>query len=411
MRMMTGIEFAEVRDAIARAFNADEFDMFLFERLNFDRPAWVADGPFQLVVTNVLQKFVRDGRDPDLIAEVAAVRPLKSDVQEVYRKYALALLDETRRKTIANEQLKALARYGLAPTVVIQKGGRAQLPRSTPVTNEAAERQVRALLPQLDMREWLSEALKNEERVCRIERNAVVLGTGFLVGPDTVLTNWHVIQGPIKSKTDNTGIVCRFGYRKRPNGQDEPGVEVPLKVTFAEWHVDSSPKLSDEEELAGVPAPTEDQLDHAVVRLERAFGSEPTFTRALKDGTTENGPVRGWVWVPAAMPPLAARAAPDKPGDPLFIIQHPRGEPLKVALDTNAVLVVNPTRIRYTTNTDPGSSGSPCFNLRWSPVALHHIGDTEHEPAEFNQGIPLHLIRLRLRREGKEGALGGPPPG
>ena len=55
--MMKGIEFAEVRDAIVRAFSADEFDMFLYEKLDFDRPDYVADGPFRLVVTNVLKYF------------------------------------------------------------------------------------------------------------------------------------------------------------------------------------------------------------------------------------------------------------------------------------------------------------------------------------------------------------------
>jgi hypothetical protein len=90
--MMTGLQFTEVRDAIARAFGADEFDMFLYERLNFNRPDYVADGPFKLVVTNVLKHFEREGLDPYLIAEVAAARPKKADVQEVYRKYARALI-------------------------------------------------------------------------------------------------------------------------------------------------------------------------------------------------------------------------------------------------------------------------------------------------------------------------------
>jgi hypothetical protein len=52
--MMKGVEFAEVRDAIAHAFIADEFDMFLYERLNFDRSLNIPDGAFRVVVTNVL---------------------------------------------------------------------------------------------------------------------------------------------------------------------------------------------------------------------------------------------------------------------------------------------------------------------------------------------------------------------
>src|SRR4051794_37547999 len=106
--MMTGIEFADVRDAIARAFSADEFDMFLYERLNFNRPDYVADGPFKLVVTNVLKDFENKGLDPYLIAEVAAARPLKADVQEVYCKYARGLIAEARNEKVEAEKIKAL---------------------------------------------------------------------------------------------------------------------------------------------------------------------------------------------------------------------------------------------------------------------------------------------------------------
>ena len=41
--------------------------------------------------------------------------------------------------------------------------------------------------------------------------------------------------------------------------------------------------------------------------------------------------------------------------------QHPEGTPLKLALDTEAVISLNAnnTRVLYSTNTEPGSSGSP----------------------------------------------------
>src|SRR6267154_1881617 len=117
---MKGIEFAEVRDAIARCFNADEFDMFLYERLDFDRATEVADGPFKKVVTDVLKRFEEEGKDPFLVAEVAAARPLKSEMQAVYRKYAKALVGEAIQGTVESERLKAMERYGLAPAVDLQ---------------------------------------------------------------------------------------------------------------------------------------------------------------------------------------------------------------------------------------------------------------------------------------------------
>jgi hypothetical protein len=79
---------------------------------------------------------------------------------------------------------------------------------------------------------------------------------------------------------------------------------------------------------------------------------------------------------------------------------------LKLALDTEAVIGVNDsgTRVRYRTNTDEGSSGSPCFDDRWNLVALHHAGDPKFAPLyhpEYNQGIPFAAIRALLEQRNK----------
>lgn len=53
------------------------------------------------------------------------------------------------------------------------------------------------------------------------------------------------------------------------------------------------------------------------------------------------------------------------------IIQHPRGEPKRVALRNNLVTAADPQTIRYFTDTDFGSSGSPVCDDLWQVVALH----------------------------------------
>ena len=75
---------------------------------------------------------------------------------------------------------------------------------------------------------------------------------------------------------------------------------------------------------------------------------------------------------------------------PIMIVQHPKAEPLALAVDTLGVqsLNANKTRVRYNTNTESGSSGSPCFNINWGLVALHHYGDPLYDQARYNQGIP-----------------------
>ncbi|MEC9343517.1 MAG: serine protease, partial [Pseudomonadota bacterium] len=112
------------------------------------------------------------------------------------------------------------------------------------------------------------------------------------------------------------------------------------------------------------------------------------------------GDQRGWVTLPmdAILP---ARDAP------LMIVQHPDGAPMKLALDTEAVIgaMHGGLRLRYATNTEPGSSGSPCFGIDWQPVALHHMGDPAWQ-ATYNQGVPLALIRAAIEADDKAGMLG-----
>jgi hypothetical protein len=134
--------------------------MFLYERREFDRSANVADGPFKLVVTNVLKAAEREGWEAALIAEVAAARPLKADVQEVYEKYAFALVDEARRKAIDAERLKAVQRFGLGPTVRLQKRGVAQLPTAPSISDSGLEKRVRQDLPFLNFALWLEQGFR-----------------------------------------------------------------------------------------------------------------------------------------------------------------------------------------------------------------------------------------------------------
>jgi hypothetical protein len=290
--MEKGFEFGEVRDAIVRAFNPDEFDMFLYERLDFQRPQYVSDGPFRIVVWKVLKALEDVGRVHQLIAEVAAVRPLKPDVQEVYRKYARALIGEANAQKIEAKQLKELERYGLAPAVDVQRGGRSQNTLPVLYSHEVFERQIRKDLPSIDPRVWATQMFRQDMRVCIVEVDQSPRGTGFLVGPDAVLTNFHVLQDALEVLNDEVRpkvaadrITFLFDFRVLATGVESEGTRVNAA---SDWIIDASQPLSDPEEIAGKPEPTGDQLDHAVVRLARRFGDEPT---------ARGSPPRGWIRV------------------------------------------------------------------------------------------------------------------
>jgi V8-like Glu-specific endopeptidase len=81
-----------------------------------------------------------------------------------------------------------------------------------------------------------------------------------------------------------------------------------------------------------------------------------------------------------------------KEGQDVFIVQHPNGGPKQVALSGNIVVKIEDPRIRYTTDTVKGSSGSPVFDRSWNVAALHR-GSWNRES---NQGIRIDRIRERV---------------
>ncbi len=268
-----------------------------------------------------------------------------------------------------------------------QKAGAPQAEAPTNAAAPGLQRNVRPYLAKLDVLVWQDRLMKIERQVCRVELAGDALGTGFLVGPDTVLTNWHVFE--VARQAGKVGqLGCRFDYARLPNGQTQPGQLVMLDAAGG---IDTSP-YSPAEQTATPdnPLPTLEQLDYALLRLASRVGEQQI-----------EGAPRGWIPLPKAVVPLPADS-------PILIMQHPEGTPMKLALDTQAVIGLNGngTRIRYRTNTDPGSSGSPVFTMDWDIVALHHYGDPNWQKPLFNQGVPIELIRQHIEKSGFGNALG-----
>jgi hypothetical protein len=254
-----------------------------------------------------------------------------------------------------------------------------------------------------DVAVWRERLAKREKCVCRISvpTNAgTAHGSGFLVGPDLVLTNHHVVAPAIAHgagghtsagmTADPSKVAVRFDYKALDDGRTiHPGLEVALAT---DWLVDASPHSHID--LQGLPKqgdPDPEELDHALIRLATPVGELPVLLGEAEPGAQE----RGWIELLSTPWPFASNSS-------LFIIQHPRGSPMKLALDLQARMEVNAngTRVRYETGTEEGSSGSPCFNQFWELVALHHAGDPSYEglynPA-FNEGIPISKIVERLK--------------
>lgn len=74
------------------------------------------------------------------------------------------------------------------------------------------------------------------------------------------------------------------------------------------------------------------------------------------------------------------------------IIQHPRGRKKEISLHDNKINYVYDVTIRYSADTEGGSSGSPVFNDQWNLVALHHAGWATADGTASNEGIRMKAI-------------------
>jgi Trypsin-like peptidase domain len=373
MAKLSGEDIAKLASLLASTLDFADLQSFVYASTGdqlYD--AFVAkDQPKIPMIRALLIALEGLGTTRDFLAYVYVNRPGRQDVRAAIAGY---FPDAVRvpEKTIDLAAQTRGAQQSDAPENALAPG---------------FQRNIRPYLPKLDVRIWQEKLLRIERQVCRVEMNGNALGTGFLVGADAVLTNWHVVEAA-KSADKVREVGCRFDYVRRTDDTTDPGQLVALAEAAA---IDTSPYSSAEKTATpDTPAPTRDELDYALLRLSQRVGDQQI-----------EGAARKWIALPTAVVPLPTDA-------PILIVQHPDGSPMKLALDTQAVIGLNGngTRLRYRTNTDPGSSGSPVFTVDWEIVALHHYGDPKWLNPAFNQGVPIELIRQRIDRTGFASALG-----
>lgn len=295
-----------------------------------------------------------------------------NDTRHVTGSLSLArLLADALARLSPREQIDRLRR--VLPTDEILE--RADALSLLPDTFENFERNVNRRRLELDPAAWRRKLAALERRVGLIEAGSVPCGTCFLVGPDLVLTNYHVVKPFFSGESGARHLRVRFDYQPHT---DSP-TYAPLE---RDWCLDWSPYS--ERDVQGTLPTHQDELDYALVRLATPAGEE-----------TETGARRGWVSLTGARAPA--------PEDALIILQHPRGQHLKLSFGKVLAVHDGAARLRYDTNTDSGSSGAPCLDENLELVALHHMGDpnfsASHRPA-YNQGILLAAIAGRLRDKG-----------
>lgn len=373
MTPLSASQAEELVQVLSRTLNEDNIEQYLAlatgDNLYDEYIGRNVDVPKNRVLRKLVKGLEEEGTLPLFLRVVYQRRPHNDDVRGYLRQ-------QFPDSETAPQQ---------GPTLNIQKGG---VPVEGASANAAApglQRYVRKSLGDVDMLVWIARGLKEARRVCRVEKDRKALGTGFLVGPDLVLTNWHVVKHALPGN-DTDDLACRFDFAVDPGGGTGGGEEIDIApsgiVAFSKCSAAELTPAPD------VPPPSANELDYALLRL-----SSPAGTR------------RGWMDMKSDAQKPAANA-------PLLIVQHPAAAPLKLAMDTEAVIGerFGGLRLRYRTNTDHGSSGAPCLAMDWSLVALHHLGDPALGPPVFNQGVPIGLIRDSIIAGGHGDLLTPPPP-
>jgi Trypsin-like peptidase domain/Effector-associated domain 1 len=218
---------------------------------------------------------------------------------------------------------------------------------------------VLARVPIADVDLWRTRMMTTERAVCRVEIPAsggdnIGIGTGFLVGGSVAITNKHVIEAITWAGSTPADIVLRFDYKMKGQTEIQKGVT---------YRLDSARPILETSEVAA--------LDFALLNVD---GSPAQGSVAGQPGA----PARGW------LKPVAYQF---QINDPIFIVQHPKASPLKFAPGSVNDLSPTVNRVGYTTNTENGSSGSPCCTADWKVVALHHWGGPSH-----NRGVRFSAI-------------------
>jgi len=199
----------------------------------------------------------------------------------------------------------------------------------------------------------LQELLARAPSVCMLHVNlprTTTQGTGFRIADDLLLTNWHVLHD-VRTGEPATKVVAEFDFEEDTDGSFVKSTAIPCEVDSVV---------------------TNQADDWAVIKP-----SEPL--------------VDAWpiIRLADAMDPVKTASA--------YIVQHPNGKRKRVGFVRNQISSFDSRLLKYLTDTEPGSSGSPIFNADGALIGLHHAGGTPQEvvgrpPLIKNEGIRILRI-------------------
>jgi hypothetical protein len=366
MTELSGPQRETLRSGLQKGYpQISRFKMFLREQLNKRLEDYTSTQPLPDAIFSVVEGAEAEGWLNELVLAAYRTRKNHPEIEKVAVELGVALLgnEVTNKRPLGGQA-------SLAPLTELQD-----------LINPSR--------PFIDSSQLWRLAVEYPGRICKIEAVAKE-GTGFLVGSDLVLTNHHVMVPTIEGEVRPEDVVCRFDYAAKADGSPiNQGLE--RRLIEGAWLVSSSPPSKYEGEINGQDS-APDELDFCLIRLASDVGSE-----RLGGSSDPSGSRRGWF-------PLNELQSIGQCGQQLFILQHPMGAVLKLAIGDQLQTSRSGNRFSYNVNTLKGSSGSPVFNARMEVIGLHQSGQTDAAELaaarKSNQGIPISNIARFIRQHG-----------
>lgn len=326
-----------------------------------------------------LEQLAAKAADINLALEIGKGLPLKKTAFELIQLTEGSgttelVLREAAFQRPSNKFIQALAaRFGLAPAPmsnvrVVEQGSAAII---TPPDIGAYEAILLEHAGTAKPGEWRRTMAAREAGVCQILFKGDAIGTGFLVAPDLVMSNWHVFEYP--QNGGELGALAdysvRFDYRAA-EGEQAASLGKIVAIDAAPGYRATSPKTA---------------FDYVVVQLVARAGDDAVSAKTQ----------RGW---------LRPSSRTLEKFESVLVLQHPKARTLELAIGPVMGWVADREDEVYLhmANTDEGSSGSPCFTSQWELAALHHRAD----PAggkKPNRAISMAAV---LQDMGGAGTLG-----